>query len=50
MPRPVHFDLTADNPERAIKFYETVFGWKFQNWDGPMEYYMAPRATTRSRA
>lgn len=41
MPRPVHFDMTADNPERAIKFYETVFGWKFQKWDGPMEYYMA---------
>ncbi len=41
MPRPVHFDITADNPERAMKFYETVFGWKFQKWDGPMEYYMA---------
>lgn len=41
MPRPVHFDITADSPERAMKFYETVFGWKFQKWDGPMEYYMA---------
>jgi uncharacterized protein len=34
MPRPVHFDLTADNPERAIKFYEGVFGWKFNKWGG----------------
>jgi hypothetical protein len=41
MPRPVHFDITADDPNRAMKFYETVFGWKFQKWDGPMEYYMA---------
>src|SRR2546426_801863 len=41
MPRPIHFDLSADNPERAIKFYQSVFGWKFQKWDGPMEYWMA---------
>ncbi len=41
MPRPVHFDITADDPQRAMKFYEAVFGWKFQKWDGPMEYYMA---------
>jgi len=41
MPRPIHFDMTAVNPERAIKFYEGVFGWKFAKWDGPMEYWMA---------
>lgn len=41
MPRPVHFDMTADDPQRAIKFYEQVFGWKFQKWDGPMDYWMA---------
>jgi uncharacterized protein len=41
MPRPIHFDITADNPERAMEFYKTVFGWKFQKWDGPMEYWMA---------
>ena len=41
MPRPIHFDLTVDNPERAMEFYKTVFGWKFQKWDGPMEYWMA---------
>lgn len=40
MPRPIHFDLTADNPERAVKFYQSVFGWKFEKWDGPMEYWM----------
>ncbi len=41
MPRPIHFDMVADDPKRAMRFYETVFGWKFQKWDGPMEYYMA---------
>jgi predicted enzyme related to lactoylglutathione lyase len=40
MPRPIHFDLTVDNPERAMKFYKDVFGWKFEKWNGPMEYWM----------
>ena len=41
MPRPIHFDLTVDNPQRAMEFYKSVFGWKFQKWDGPLEYWMA---------
>jgi uncharacterized protein len=40
MPRPIHFDMTADDPERAAKFYGDIFGWKFQKWEGPMEYWM----------
>lgn len=40
MPRPVHFEIPADNPERAIAFYSAIFGWNFQKWDGPMEYWM----------
>lgn len=40
MPRPVHFDFPADDPERAIKFYSQVFGWKFEKWEGPMEYWL----------
>jgi uncharacterized protein len=40
MNRPVHFEIPANDVERAIKFYETVFGWKFQKWDGPMPYWM----------
>ena len=45
MPRPCHFDLTADEPERAMKFYKDVFGWKFEKWDGPMEYWMVTTGT-----
>ena len=40
MPRPIHFDLTVDNPERAMNFYRDTFGWKFEKWSGPMEYWM----------
>ena len=40
MNRPIHFEIPAENPQRAIKFYETVFGWKFEKWGGPMEYWL----------
>lgn len=40
MPRPTHFEIQAGDPARAIKFYESVFGWSFQKWDGPMPYWM----------
>jgi predicted enzyme related to lactoylglutathione lyase len=40
MPRIVHFDIPADDPMRAQKFYKETFGWKFDKWDGPMEYWM----------
>jgi predicted enzyme related to lactoylglutathione lyase len=40
MPRVIHFEIHAENPERAIAFYQGVFGWKFQKWDGPMDYWM----------
>ncbi len=40
MPRVVHFEIPADDPERAIAFYETVFSWKFQKWEGPFDYWL----------
>jgi predicted enzyme related to lactoylglutathione lyase len=40
MPRITHFDIPSDNPERTQKFYSEVFGWQFDKWDGPMEYWM----------
>ena len=40
MPRPIHFEIPAENPERAINFYSNVFGWKFTKWDGPMDYWI----------
>jgi predicted enzyme related to lactoylglutathione lyase len=40
MPRIVHFELPAEDPERAKKFYEKVFGWKIEKWEGPVEYWL----------
>ncbi|MGZ7136310.1 MAG: VOC family protein, partial [Methanobacterium sp.] len=38
MPRVVHFEIPADDPERAIEFYKNVFGWKIDKWEGPFDY------------
>ncbi len=40
MPRVVHFEIDAEKPERTIRFYEKVFGWKIEKWKGPMEYWL----------
>ena len=40
MPRVIHFDISADNPDRAVKFYSSVFGWKIEKWAGPVEYWL----------
>ena len=40
MPRVVHFEIHATDPDRAVNFYKTLFGWNFQKWEGPMEYWM----------
>lgn len=33
-----HFAIHADDVERARRFYETVFGWRFEAW-GPPGFY-----------
>ena len=40
MPRVMHFEIVADKPERAMKFYKEVFGWEFNKWDGPQDYWL----------
>jgi uncharacterized protein len=40
MPRVVHFEINADDPARASKFYSAVFGWKINKWDGPIDYWL----------
>ena len=34
MPTIVHFEMPADNVERAKKFYTDLFGWKIEKWPG----------------
>jgi len=38
--RVVHFEIHADQPDRAISFYAGLFGWKFDRWGGPMPYWL----------
>jgi uncharacterized protein len=40
MNRIVHFELPADNPERAVEFYKKSFGWQIQKWPGPQDYWL----------
>ncbi len=50
MPRVVHFEIHAGEPERAIRFYEKVLGWSFQKWEGPMEYWLIVKCPYRAWA
>lgn len=34
MPEVVHFEIPADDVERAKKFYSRLFGWKISRWEG----------------
>jgi len=38
--RVVHFEVPVDDPEKAEKFYGSVFGWTFQKWGGPVDYWL----------
>ena len=41
-----HFDVQADDVERARRFYERVFGWRFEAW-GPPDFYPIHTGTTK---
>ena len=32
--RPVHFEIQAADPQRAVDFYSAVFGWTSEDWSG----------------
>jgi uncharacterized protein len=36
----VHFELPADDTTRAKEFWSSLFGWKYREWSGPVEYNM----------
>jgi predicted enzyme related to lactoylglutathione lyase len=48
MPKVVHFELPAVDPQRAIAFYEKVFGWTITKWDWPFDYGWSQRYLTTS--
>jgi hypothetical protein len=44
----VHFEIPADDPERATSFYRQLFGWTIQKWssDGGPDYWMVSTVPT----
>ncbi|MEI6500552.1 MAG: VOC family protein [Armatimonadota bacterium] len=40
MPRPVWFEIPADDMQRAIKFYADAFGWRISKMEWTMEYWV----------
>jgi len=39
MPRPVHFEIQAADPQVLQDFYAAAFGWTFQKW-GELDYWV----------
>jgi predicted enzyme related to lactoylglutathione lyase len=33
MSKVIHFEVHAQDPQRAMEFYRHVLGWEFQNWN-----------------
>jgi predicted enzyme related to lactoylglutathione lyase len=49
----VHFEIPADQPERAAKFYRELFGWEISQWEGSAagggpEYWMVRTVPTNA--
>jgi predicted enzyme related to lactoylglutathione lyase len=40
MPRVIHFEIHAEQPERAVRFYSQLFDWKITKWEGPQDYWL----------
>ncbi len=40
MPRVVHFEVHASDPERTMRFYSEMFGWRFEPWGPPGTYWL----------
>jgi uncharacterized protein len=36
----VHFEIPADDTGKAREFWGGLFGWQFENFPGPSEYWM----------
>lgn len=50
MNRVVHFEIHADNPGRATKFYRAVFGWTIEKWQGAnWDYWLVMTAAQDSK-
>lgn len=41
MGRVVHFEIGAEDPDRAAEFYRKAFNWEISDFGGPMKYLLA---------
>jgi len=39
MPKVIHFEIPADNPDELIEFFSETFGWQFSQY-GDMPYWL----------
>ena len=41
MPRVIHFEIHAEDPARAMRFYKELLGWEFTAWGGgEVQYWL----------
>ncbi len=40
MSRVLHFEIHATTPQVLVDFYTALFGWTFQKFPGPMDYWL----------
>ena len=45
MSRPIHFEIHADDPQRAVAFYSGVFGWTVNQY-GDQPYWLVSTGLT----
>lgn len=45
----VHFEVYGDNPPKLADFYKNLFGWKFEQMPGAMEYWLIKTVPTDER-
>jgi predicted enzyme related to lactoylglutathione lyase len=40
MSRVTHFEIHADDPQRAVNFYQHIFDWQINKWEGTEDYWL----------
>jgi uncharacterized protein len=46
----VHLEISADDTAQAREFWGSLFGWQFESYPGPNEYYMTQLGETQGAA
>jgi predicted enzyme related to lactoylglutathione lyase len=49
MPRPIHFEILAENPERAVAFCREALGWEISTWGSAQAYWLVTTGPDTAR-